>query len=212
MTADFESNPSTKPCLDGPPKYFSEKSSPRSTPSQTYTQPSDEPEVTEEEKSRKQRRREKRQQKTGKQQQEGAEEDADSKDSEGSVETEEDKVASIFKVITETAIGLYTGGQSLSSTLSGGTSVAPPKPTKPGDVELIGAALETGVEEVAAAEKIRNLALLDPALNDDQRVAIQNMADKQILEMVAVITKQVEKETQSEKDDWFTQVKDQWTE
>ena len=75
--------------------------------------------------------------------------------------------------------------------------------------------METGVEEAAAAEKIRNLALLDPALNDEQRVAIQNMSDKQILEMVAVITKQVEKmlvETQSEKDDWFTQVKDQWTE
>ena len=98
----------------------------------------------------------------------------------------------------------------MSSTLSGGTSVAPPEPTKPGDVEIIEAAVETGAE--AAAEKIRNLALLDPTLNDEQRVAIQNMSDKQILEMVAVITKQVEKETQSEKDDWFTQVKDQWTE
>jgi murein L,D-transpeptidase YafK len=82
---------------------------------------------------------------------------------------------------------------------------------------------------VAAAEKIRNLALLDPALNDEQRVAIQNMSDKQILEMVAVITKQVEdqdsteneisddeiieeKEATVEEDDWFTQVKDQWTE
>jgi len=214
--------------LDGPPKYFSEKISPRSMPSQTYTRPSDESEATEEEKSRRQKRREKRQQKTGKQQQEGAEEDADSKDSEDSVEAEEDKVASIFKVITDTAIGLYTGGASVSSTLEGGTSVAPPKPTKPGDVEIIEAAVETGVEEAAAAEKIRNLALLDPALNDDQRVAIQNMSDKQILEMVAVITKQVEdqdsteneisddeiieeKEATVEEDDWFTQVKDQWT-
>jgi len=227
VTGDYESNPSTKPCLDGPPKYFSEKISPRSMPSQTYTRPSDESEATEEEKSRRQKRREKRQQKTGKQQQEGAEEDADSKDSEDSVEAEEDKVASIFKVITDTAIGLYTGGQSVSSTLSGGTSVASAEPTKPGDVEIIEAAVETGVEE-AAAEKIRNLALLDPALNDEQRVAIQNMSDKQILEMVAVITKQVEdqdsteneisddeiieeKEATVEEDDWFTQVKDQWT-
>jgi murein L,D-transpeptidase YafK len=88
--------------------------------------------------------------------------------------------------------------------------------------------VETGVEEAAAAEKIRNLALLDPALNDEQRVAIQNMSDKQIMEMVAVITKQVEdqdsteneisddeiieeKEATVEEDDWFTQVKDQWT-
>ena len=209
VTGYYESNPSTKPCLDGPPKYFSEKINPRSMPSQTYTRPSDVSEATEEEKSRRQKRREKRQQKTGKQQ-EGAEEDADSEDSEGSVEAEEDKAASIFKVITDTAIGLYTGGPSVSSTLSGGTSVTPPEPTKPGDVEIIEAAVETGA--VAAAEKIRNLALLDPALNDEQRVAIQNMSDKQILEMVAVITKQVEKETQSEKDDWFTQVKDQWTE
>ena len=115
----------------------------------------------------------------------------------------------------------------MSSTLSGGTSVAPPEPTKPGDVEIIEATVETGVEE-AAAEKIRNLALQDPALNDEQRVAIQNMSDKQILEMVAVITKQVEdqdsteneisddeiieeKEATVEEDDWFTQVKDQWT-
>ena len=228
VTGDYESNPSTEPCLDGPPKYFSEKINPRSMPSQTYTRPSDESEATEEEKSRRQKRREKRQQKTGKQQQEGAEEDADSKDSEDSVEAEEDKVASIFKVITDTAIGLYTGGASVSSTLEGGTSVAPPKPTKPGDVEIIEAAMETGVEEAAAAEKIRNLALLDPALNDDQRVAIQNMSDKQILEMVAVITKQVEdqdsteneisddeiieeKEATVEEDDWFTQVKGQWT-
>ena len=228
VTGEYESNPSTKPCLDGPPKYFSEKISPRSMPSQTYTRPSDEPEVTEEEKSRRQKRREKRQQKTGKQQQEGAEEDADSKDSEGSVETEEDKIASVFKVLTETAIGLYTGGASVSTSIAGGTSVAPPKPTKPGDVEIIGAAVETGVEEAAAAEKIRNLALLDPALNDEQRVAIQHMSDKQILEMVAVITKQVEdqdsteneisddeiieeKEATVEEDDWFTQVKGQWT-
>ena len=62
VTGEYESNPSTEPCLDGPPKYFSEKISPRSMPSQTYTRPSDEPEVTEEEKSRKQKRREKIQQ------------------------------------------------------------------------------------------------------------------------------------------------------
>ena len=191
VTVDYESSPSTKPCLDGPPKYFSETISARTMPSQTYTRPSDESEATEEEKSRRQLRREKRQQKTDKQR-EGAEEDADSKDSEGSVEAEEDKVASIFKVITDIAIGLYTGGQSVTSTLSGGTTLYPSEPTKPGDVEIVEAALETGVEGAATAEKIRNQALLDPALNEEQRVAIQNMSDKQILEMVAVIYNHVE--------------------
>ena len=228
VTGDYESNSSMNPCLDGPPKYFSESISPRSMPSQTYSRPSDESEATEEEKSRRQLRREKRQQKTDKQR-EGAEEDADSKDSESSVEAEEDKVASIFKVITDTAIGLYTGGQSVSSTLSGGTTLYPPEPTKPGDIEIIEAAVETGVEEAATAEKIRNQALLDPALNEEQRVAIQNMSDKQILEMVAVVTKQVEdqdssenkisddkiieeNEANAEEDDWLTQAKEQWTE
>ena len=214
VTVDYESNPSTKPCLDGPPKYFTEKVSPRSMPSQTYTRPSDESKATEEEKSRRQIRREKRQQKTDKQQEE-AEEDLDSKDSEASVE--EDKTAAIFKVITDIAIGLYTGGQSVSSTLSGGTTLYPSEPTKPGDDGKIEATLEIGVEEATTAEKIRNLAILDPALSDEQRVAIQNMSDKEILEMVTVVTKQAAdqdlvEETKSEKDDWLTQVKDQWTE
>ena len=40
VTSDYESSPSLKPCLDGPPKYFSEKISPRSMPTQAYTQPS----------------------------------------------------------------------------------------------------------------------------------------------------------------------------
>ncbi|SVE48266.1 uncharacterized protein METZ01_LOCUS501120, partial [marine metagenome] len=122
VSADYESNPSMKPCLDGPPKYFSETISPRSMPSQAYTRPSDEPEAAEEEKSRRQKRREKRQQKTDKQPQEGIEEEISSKDSE---ELKENKLASIFKVLTESAIGIYTGGLTGSTTLRGGTSIAP---------------------------------------------------------------------------------------
>ena len=54
VTSNYESNPSVKPCLDGPPRYFTEEISPRSMPSQTYTQPSGVSEVAEEEKSRRQ--------------------------------------------------------------------------------------------------------------------------------------------------------------
>ena len=231
VTVDYQSNPSVKPCLDGPPKYFTAEISPRSMPTQTYTQLSEASETTEEEKSRRQKRREKRQQKTGKPPQEEAEVDAASKDSEEPVEAEGDKIASVFKVLTETAIGLYTGGASVSSSIAGGTSIAPPKPTRPGDGEMIDAAEETGAEEEAAvAEKIRNLAVLDPALNDEQRVVIQNMSDEQILEMVAVtmgqeqdqdtgesgtsddeIIEEAEEAIDDEKD-WSERVKDQWTE
>jgi hypothetical protein len=231
VTVDYQSNPSVKPCLDGPPKYFTAEISPRSMPAQTYTQLSEASETAEEEKSRRQKRREKRQQKTGKPSQEEVEVDAASKDSEEPVEAEGDKIASVFKVLTETAIGLYTGGASVSSTIAGGTSIAPPKPTRPGDGEMIDAAEETGVEEEAAvAEKIRNLAVLDPALNDEQRAVIQNMSDEQILEMVAVtmgqaqdqdtgasvtsddeIIEEAEEAIDDEKD-WSERVKDQWTE
>ena len=231
VTVDYQSNPSVKPCLDGPPKYFTAEISPRSMPTQTYTQLSEASETTEEEKSRRQKRREKRQQKTGKPSQEEAEVDAASKDSEEPVEAEGDKIASVFKVLTETAIGLYTGGASVSSSIAGGTSVAPPKPTRPGDGEMIDAAEETGAEEEAAvAEKIRNLAVLDPALNDEQRVVIQNMSDEQILEMVAVTMGQAQdqdtgesvtsddeiieeaEEVIDDEKDWSERVKDQWTE
>ena len=186
VASDYESNPSLKPCLDGPPKYFTEKISPRSMPSQTYTQPSDvsEAEAEAEEKSRRQKRREKRQQKTGKQPQKGAEEGIASKDSE---EPEEDKVASIWKAMTGAVLGFFTGGSSEGTTLAVGQSVVPPKPTKPSDAEITDSKAETDL-----AEKVRNLAVLDPALNDEQRLFIQNMSDKQILEMVAVITKQVQ--------------------
>ena len=186
VTSDFESNRSLKPCLDGPPKYFTEKISPRSMPSQTYTQPSDvsEAEAEAEEKSRRQKRREKRQQKTGKQPQKGAEEEIASKDSEA---PEEDKVASIWKAMTGAVLGFFTGGSSEGTTLAVGQSVVPPLPTKPSDAEITDSGAETDL-----ADKVRNLAVLDPALNDEQRLFIQNMSDKQILEMVAVITKQVQ--------------------
>ena len=231
VTSSYESNLSVKPCLDGPPKYFSEEISPRSMPAQTYTQPSEASEAAEEEKTRRQKRREKRQQKTGKPPQEEPGEDTSAKDSEEPVEAEGDKIAEVFKVLTETAIGLYTGGASVSSNIAGGTSVAPPKPTRPGDGEMIDAAEETGAEEEAAvAEKIRNLAVLDPALNDEQRAVIQNMSDEQILEMVAVTTGQAQdqdtgesvtsddeiieeaEEAINDEKDWSERVKNQWTE
>ena len=218
VTSSYESNLSVKPCLDGPPKYFTAEVSPRSMPSQTYAQLSEVSEA-EEEKSRRQKRREERQQRSGKPPQEEPGEDTSPKDSEEPVEAEGDKIASVFKVLTETAIGLYTGGASVSSSIAGGTSIAPPKPTRPGDGEIIDAAGETGVEEAAAvAEKIRNLAVLDPTLNDEQRVVIQNMSDEQILEMVAVIMGQTQNQepdegaTSDDEKDWSERVKDQWTE
>ena len=232
VTSNYESNPTVKPCLDGPPKYFTEEISPRSMPSQTYTQPSGVSEVGEEEKSRRQKRREKRQQRTGKSPQEEGEVDASSKDSEESAKPEEDKGASIFKTITGAVTSIYTGGTFAGITLSGGKSVVPPKPAKPGDGEVTDAAGESGVETAAAAvaADIRNLAVLDPALNDEQRVVIQNMSDEQILEMVEVIMGQVQNQetvkrvttddeiieeaeaTIDDEKDWSERVKDQWTE
>ena len=230
VTSDYESNPSVKPCLDGPPRYFTEEISPRSMPSQTYTQPSGVSEVAEEEKSRRQKRREKRQQRTGKPPQEEPGEDTSAKDSEEPVEPEEDKGASIFKDVTSAATAIYTGGIFGGSTLSGGKPIVPPKPTKPSDGEIIDGTAETAVEdETALANEVRNLAVLDPALTDEQRVFIQNMSDEQILEMAEVIMGQAQNrdtgkeiapdrakidETASttEEDDWSTRVKDQWTE
>ena len=232
VTSNYESNPTVKPCLDGPPKYFTEEISPRSMPSQTYTQPSGVSEVGEEEKSRRQKRREKRQQRTGKSPQEEAEVDASSKDSEESASPEEDKGVSIFKSVTSAVTAIYTGGTFAGITLSGGKSVVPPKPAKPGDGEVTDAAGESGVETAAAAvaADIRNLAVLDPALNDEQRVVIQNMSDEQILEMVEVIMGQVQNQetvkrvttddeiieeaeaTIDDEKDWSERVKDQWTE
>ena len=233
LTTDYESNPSVKPCLDGPPKYFTEEISPRSMPSQTYTQPSGVSEVGEEEKSRRQKRREARQkQKSGKQPQEEPGEDASAKDSEEPAKPEEDKVASIWKAMTGAVLGFFTGGSSEGTTLAVGQSVVPPEPTKPSDGEIIdGAVEETTVEDATAlADKVRNLAVLDPALNDEQRVFIQNMSDEQILEMVEVIMGQAQNQetvkrvttddeiieeaeaTIDDEKDWSERVKDQWTE
>ena len=232
LTTDYESNPSVKPCLDGPPKYFTEEISPRSMPSQTYAQPSGVSEVGEEEKSRRQKRREARQkQRSGKQPQEEPGEDTSAKDSEEPEKPEEDKVASIWKAITGAFLGAFTGGSSEGTTLAVGQSVVPPEPTKPSDGEIIEGAAETAVEDTTAlADKVRNLAVLDPALNDEQRVFIQNMSDEQILEMVEVIMGQVQNQetvkrvttddeiieeaeaTIDDEKDWSERVKDQWTE
>ena len=231
VTSNYESNPSVKPCLDGAPRYFTEEISPRSMPSQTYTQPSDVSEVGEEEKSRRQKRREKRQQRTGKPPLEEAEVDASSKDSEEPVEPEEDKGASIFKSVTSAVTAIYTGGAFAGSTLSGGKPIVPPKPTRPGDGKITEDAVKTAIEEEkATADKVRNLAVLNPALNDEQRVFIQNMSDEQILEMVEVIMGQAQNQetvkrvttddeiieeaeaTIDDEKDWSERVKDQWTE
>ncbi len=232
LTTDYESNPSVKPCLDGPPKYFTEEISPRSMPSQTYAQPSGVSEVGEEEKSRRQKRREARQkQRSGKQPQEEPGEDTSAKDSEEPEKPEEDKVASIWKAITGAFLGAFTGGSSEGTTLAVGQSMVPPEPTKPSDGEIIEGAAETAVEDATAlADKVRNLAVLDPALNDEQRVFIQNMSDEQILEMVEVIMGQAQNQeivkrvttddeiieeaevTIDDEKDWSERVKDQWTE
>jgi len=233
LTTDYESNPSVKPCLDGPPKYFTEEISPRSMPSQTYTQTSGVSEVGEEEKSRRQKRREARQkQRSGKQPQEEPGEDTSAKDSEEPAKPEEDKVASIWKAMTGAVLGFFTGGSSEGTTLAVGQSVVPPEPTKPSDGEIIdGEVEETAVEDATAlADKVRNLAVLDPALNDEQRVFIQNMSDEQILEMVEVIMGQAQNQeivkrvttddeiieeaeaTIDDEKDWSERVKDQWTE
>ena len=225
VTSDYESNTSLKPCLDGPPKYFSERISPRTMPNQAYTQPLEASETSEAEKSRRQKRREKRQQKTEKKPQEGTEEDVSLKDSEEPVEG--NKVAVIFKSITSVMTNIYTGGRVAGASLSGGKSITPPKPTRPDDGEIIDQTNEG--EEADLANRIRNLAVLDPALNDEQRVFIQNMSDKQILEMVGAITQQAKDQDTDQKaisdtkkinnkvsttaeDDWFTRVKDQWNE
>ena len=232
VTSNYESNPTVKPCLDGPPKYFTEEISPRSMPSQTYTQPSGVSEVGEEEKSRRQKRREARQkQRSGKQPQEEPGEETSAKDSEEPAKPEEDKVASIWKAMTGAVLGFFTGGSSESTTLAVGQSVVPPEPTKPSDGEIIDGAAETAVEdETALADKVRNLAVLDPALNDEQRVFIQKMSDEQILEMVEVIMGQAQNQetvkrvttddeiieeaeaTIDDEKDWSERVKDQWTE
>mgnify|MGYP001166676135 FL=1 len=79
------------------------------------------------------------------------------------------------------------------------------------------------------AKQIRNLAVLNPLLSDEQRAVILNMPDEQIMEMVDVVMGETQnqdstesidadeefiegKEAKLEEDNWFTQVKDQWTE
>ena len=272
LTSEYESNPSFKPCLDGPPKYFIEETSPRAIPSQTYTQLSDVTEVVEEEKSRGQKRREARKERSiDKQKNEGDEEEASSNDSEVSVEAEEGKLRAIMKVLTGAAIGVFTGAGSVETTLSVGQSMIPPRePSKPTDDEINDDSGEKFVEEEKSsgqirrearreprrearqkrrterqaqedqkispetdktiANRIRNLALSDSGLNDEQRIFIENMSDKQILEIAQAVMNEVENQdagtetptnletineiesTTVEEDGWFTQVKDQWTE
>ena len=189
----FELEESLGSCVEDPPNYFAEGVMPRSMPSQADTKSSNRSKEANKEKSRRQKRKEARQQrKTDQQQAEEAEKDTSPEDS----EVEEDKgisVESVFKNATSAAIGLYTGGVFGGTSLSGGGSLIPSKPTKPGDNEIID---ET--DPTAVADKVRNLALLDPALNDEQRIFIQNMTDEQILEMVGVIMNQTQNQDTDE--------------
>ena len=192
LTNNIEPDSSLKPCLDGPPKYFNEQINPRSLPSQTFSQSSELPKTAEEEKSRRQKRIEARQKrKTGKQPQQ----DTSSKDSEGTTEVEEeDEAQSIWGAITGAVFAFFSGGTSEYIRIQGAPSVVPPKPTRPDEVDQIILEQVTTQEQRNAkvmAQKIRDLAVLDPALNDEQRLFIQSMSDKQILEMVGTITKQV---------------------
>ena len=190
---DSDVEESLGPCAEDPPNYFAEGVMPRSMPSQAYAESSNRTKEANKEKSRRQKRKEVRQQrKTDQQQAEEAQKDTSPEDS----EVEEDKgisVESVFKNATSAAIGLYTGGIFGGTSLSGGQSIIPTKPTKPGDDEIID---ET--DPTAVADKVRNLALLDPALNDEQRIFIQNMTDEQILEMVGVIMNQTQNQDTDE--------------
>jgi len=177
------------PCSEDPPNYFAEGVMPRSMPSQAYAKSSDRSREANQEKSRWQKRKEARQQrKTDKQQAEEAEKDNPPEDS----EVEEDKgisVTTVFKEAISAAIGVYTAVGRLSTTnLGGGTSVAK-RPTRPDGLDEADAAL---------AVKVRNLATIDPNLTDDERIFIQNMTDKDILEMAKAIMNQTQNQDSDE--------------
>ena len=179
---DSEVEASLGPCVEDPPNYFAEGVMPRSMPSQASTKSSNRSKEADEEKSRRQKRKDARQQrKTDEQPGEEAEEDTPSEDS-GVEEDKRVSVATVFKSVTSAAIGVYTGSKFSGTNLGGGTAVAG-KPTRPDGLD------ET---EVALVDKVRNLAILDPNLTDDERIFIQNMTDKEILEMARVITNEVQ--------------------
>ncbi len=238
-TVDYEAGTTVNPCLEGPPKYFSETISPRSMPSQTFTKASSSSEIQEGEKSRRQKRIEARKKQRTIKQQEKDEQDDSSMDEEESLNQQENKLESIFKSITTAVTYIYTGGTVSGVSVVGGQSIVPPKPIEPIDGEKIdesddrllrveGRRLQT-IADRDLAERVRNLAVLDPSLNEEQRVLIRNMSDEQILEMVSSIRNQSRNEeteetttsdseiidesaTQKEDENWFTRAKDQWTE
>ena len=238
-TVDYEAGNSVRPCLEGPPKYFTETINPRSMPSQTFTETSRSSEVQEEEKSRRQKRIEARKkQRAVKEPEEKVEEDT-SMDSEESMNQEGNKLESIFKSITTAVTYIYTGGTVSGASIVGGQSIVPPRPIVPSDGETIDQSDERlsslegkrlqAIADRDLAERVRNLAMSDSSLNEEQRVLIQNMSDEQILEMVSVIRNQSSKEEteqatkpdpeivnevamKNEDEDWFSRVKDQWTE
>jgi hypothetical protein len=191
---DSDVEESLGPCAEDPPNYFTEGVMPRSMPSQASSKSSNRSNKAKKEKSRRQKRKEARQQRKTDQQSEAATaEDTSSENAAEATATEAGKGDKLWKAISGIAAGLYTGGSSEYGGLAGGQSVVPPEPTKPGDDEIID---ET--DPTAVADKVRNLALLDPALNDEQRIFIQNMTDEQILEMVGVIMNQTQNQNTDE--------------
>jgi len=188
---DSDVEESLGPCTEDPPNYFAEGVMPRSMPSQAYSKSSNRSREVKEEKSWWQKRKEVRQQrKTDKQKTEQAEKDTSPEDAE---EDKEKSGETLIKNVTSAVIGLYTGGSFGNTTLSGGKRIAPLKPSSPDDEEIIDEADPTVI-----ADKVRDLALLDGALNDEQRIFIQNMTDEQILEMVGVIMNQTQNQDTGE--------------
>jgi hypothetical protein len=188
---DSDEEESLGQCAEDPPNYFADGVMPRSMPSQASSKSSNRSNKAKKEKSRRQKRKEaKQQRKTDKQQAEQAEKDTPPEDSEKEKGV---SLVSIFKNATSAAIGIYTGSRFGGTSLSGGQSLIPSKPSKPGEDEIID---ET--DQSAVAEKVRDLALLDPALNDEQRVYIRNMTDEQILEMVGIIMNQTQNQNTDE--------------
>ena len=69
----------------------------------------------------------------------------------------------------------------------------------PSDGETTETATETELElDTALAERVKNLALSHPALSDEERVFIQNMSDKQILEIAAGIMQESQDKDQAD--------------
>ena len=118
-------------------------------------------------------------------------------------ETEETRSASILKAIYGSVLGLFTSSSFELLQISRGTNIVPPEPTRPDAIEEVQEEksrrqmrkearqqrrlVKEPQNQKALAETIRSLAVLDPTLDDVQRAVIQNMTDKQILEIAGIV-------------------------